>query len=113
VDFPSLPSWIFSDTVTLTKYDNTVQDAEGGMVPTVSSTTTGVACSVQSVRGGGTINQGRDGELITHRVYFRTDPGLSKGDLITFGTLKLSVTDTYNPVANGGPEWRADVREFK
>lgn len=106
----TLPSYMFQNTVTLTKYAEG-QDAEGGYDPAVASTTTGVACSVQPTSGRGMIDQGRDGEMITHKVYFKTDPGLSKGSLITWGTHLLTVKATHNSTAGVDVRYRADCTE--
>lgn len=106
----TLPAFVFSNTVTLTTYAEG-QDAEGGYDPAVATTTTGVKCSVQPTSGKGMIDQGRDGEMITHKVYFRTDPGLAKGSLITWGTKLLSVKDTFNGTAGEDLEYRADCTE--
>jgi len=106
----TLPSYLFGNSVTLTKYA-AGQDAEGGYAPTVPSTTTGVACSVQPTSGRGMIDQGRDGEMITHKVYFRSDQSLAKGDTITWGTKLLSVKDTYNATSGVDLYYRADCTE--
>lgn len=108
----TLPAFFFSESVTLTYYDNESQDAEGGMTRTELSTTTTNA-SVQEEKMDRWLSQGREGESITHKVYFKTNPNLNTGDTITYGTRVLSVISTDSAVANADPEWCVRCREMK
>ena len=105
-----LPDYLFGNSVTVTRF-TPGEDAEGGFTPTVESTTSGVACSVQPTSGRGMIDQGRDGEMITHKVYFKTDQALKKGDKIAWGSKVLSVKDTYNATSGVDLYYRVDCTE--
>lgn len=104
-----LPDYLFGNSVTVTRF-TPGEDAEGGFTQ-VTSTTATLSCSVQPTSGRGLIDQGRDGELITHKVYFRTDPTLKKGDEIAWGTKTLSVKDTHNATSGVDLYYRVDCTE--
>lgn len=66
------------------------QDAEGGMVPSLSAGTS-YSANVQPSPPSRTIDQGREGSRETHRVYFGADPVVKAGDQIVWGSRTFTV----------------------
>ena len=83
----------------------------GAVTKTKTLVTAAIPCNVQTISGQRIVAQGREDQILSHRVYFATNPGVKQGMLIRFGGSDLYVDAAYDPSAGHEAVWCADCVE--
>lgn len=93
------------------------QGGLGGTVPTLVERETGLACWIQPAKGGVITEYRRRDQIVSHSIYFLSDPGLEIGDWLLPETGSFRAGKLLKFVDNGGAGagllelYRADVFE--
>ena len=69
----------------------------GGQVKVETTAQSSLGCHVQEMKPEDVAVLAKDGVRANYKIYFATDPGVGKRDVIVWNGLRMEVTAWYNP----------------